>query len=81
MGLRVSEEEKLAALDVSQHGERAYAAPVGLLSTVAAAASALSLDDTAHSTVRRSARKDGGGQQRLPRQITLSQESLQGSPG
>jgi len=80
MGLRVSEEEELAGLDVSQHGERAYAAPVGLLSTVAVAASALSLDDTAHSTVRSSAWEDRGGQ-RLPRQVALSQESLQGSPG
>jgi Amt family ammonium transporter len=80
MGLRVSEEEELAGLDVSQHGERAYAAPVGLLSTVAAAATTLSLENPAHSAVRSSAWEDGGGQ-RLPRQVSLSQESLQGSPG
>jgi Amt family ammonium transporter len=81
MGLRVSEEEEMAGLDVSQHGERAYAAPVGLLSTVPAnAAATFSLDDTAHPAVRSSAWEDGGGQ-RLPRQVSLSQESLQGSPG
>ena len=36
MGLRVSEEDELVGLDVSQHGERAYIAPLGVLSTVAA---------------------------------------------
>jgi Amt family ammonium transporter len=81
MGLRVSEEEELAGLDVSHHGERAYAAaPVGLLSTVAATAATLSLDDAAHSTVGSSVWEDGGGQ-RPPRQVSLSPESLQGSPG
>jgi Amt family ammonium transporter len=81
MGLRVSEEEELAGLDVSQHGERAYAAPVGLLGTVPAnAAATFSVDDTAYSTVGSSVWEDGGDH-RLSRQVSLSQESLQGSPG
>jgi len=74
MGLRVSEEEELAGLDVSQHGERAYSAPVGVLSTVAAAAHH-SLEPMPHSPPRGTAWEDRGGQ-RPPLQIVSTQESL-----
>jgi hypothetical protein len=47
---------------------------------VPANAATLSLDDTAHSTVGSSVWEDGGGH-RLSRQVALSPESLQGSPG
>jgi Amt family ammonium transporter len=77
MGLRVSEEEELAGLDVSQHGERAYAAPLGLMSTLAAAGPPL--EPISLSTARSTAWEEGGGQ-RLARQAALGQESPQRSP-
>ena len=77
MGLRVSEEEELAGLDVSQHGERAYAAPLGLMSTLAAATPPL--EPISFSPARSTAWEEGGGQ-RLARQAALGQESPQRSP-
>jgi Amt family ammonium transporter len=74
MGLRVSEDEELVGLDVSQHGERAYGAAVGVLSTVAAAAHH-SLEPMPDSSLRGTPWEDRGGQ-RPPRQVTPSQESL-----
>jgi Amt family ammonium transporter len=73
IGLRVSEEEELIGLDVSQHGERAYAIPSGVLSTLAAATS--SLEAVPQSPPRSTAWKQGGGQ-RPPRQVAPGQESL-----
>jgi hypothetical protein len=77
MGLRVSEEEELAGLDVSQHGERAYAAPLGLLSTLAAATP--SVERISFSPAPSTAWEEGGGQH-LARQAALGQESPQRRP-
>jgi Amt family ammonium transporter len=71
MGLRVSEEQELAGLDVSQHGERAYIAPVGVLSAVPAAT--FSLEHTSHSPPHSTAWEQRAGQ-RPPRQAAPSQE-------
>jgi len=72
MGLRVSEEEELVGLDVSQHGERAYIAPVGVLSTVAAATP--SLEPISHLPPASTAWQEGGGH-RLLRRAAPGQES------
>jgi Amt family ammonium transporter len=71
IGLRVSEDEELAGLDVSQHGERAYSAPVGVLSAVPAATPAL--EHTAHSRPHSTVWEERGGQ-RLRGQAAPSQE-------
>jgi Amt family ammonium transporter len=41
MGLRVSEEEEVIGIDISQHGERAYAEPLGVSAVMSAAANSL----------------------------------------
>jgi Amt family ammonium transporter len=73
MGLRVSEEEELAGLDISQHGERAYITPVGVLSTVAAVTPTV---EALSESPLRSGVWEGGTGQRLPGQVAPSQEGL-----